>query len=89
MINDLLSVIEESIIKIGEEIIENRGDLNKLRKNLLEINEKNVESYIKSGENYTQYSQVNEKINYLLKSVKRHQRTVHDNNKCCLNCRFC
>lgn len=87
--NNLLNLIQESLTGIEGEIIEHRDDLNNLRKNLLDINEKNVETYIQKGEKFSQHRQVNRRINRLLKRVKGYQMIAHDSNNCCSECRFC
>lgn len=75
--------------KIEPNLIKDKDLINNIRKNVLNLNKKNVKFFIKHEKVKEGHRLINKEINKLLKRIKAIQQELHNNNNCCDECRFC
>lgn len=88
-INILIQAQHLFITEIESDLIEKRNLLNTIRKNVLELNKKNVEFFIKHEKNKEDHRRINREINTMLTIIKGLQNKLHIEGNCCEKCRFC
>lgn len=80
---EAITIAQELLMgRIEENITEWKELLNQTRENLLALSKSNAEMYSKNKENKIQHQVINQKVNRLLKRVKRNQRNLHFQNQC-------
>ncbi|WNE41605.1 MAG: hypothetical protein AM1032_000345 [Mycoplasmataceae bacterium] len=77
------------ITEIQNDLIEKRNLLNTIKKNILELNKKNIEFFIKYEKNREEHRRINSEINTILTIIKGLQKKLHTEGECCDECRFC
>ena len=68
---------------------ENKANLNQIREQYLELNNKNISRFSAKKKDANTHRQLNSQINNCLKKIKRLQSELHSQGNCCPQCRFC
>lgn len=87
--NILIQAQNLFISDIEKDLIEKKNLLNTIRKNILELNKKNIELFIKYEKNQEEHHRINREINTMLTIIKGLQKKLHTEGNCCEKRLFC